>query len=355
MINQQESKIFENSHIIELNEKNEERKNNYQRSDNIPDNFNNQKTNQKSKKNKSTYLKVLNDDENSDSYSIENRKLKLPFINKRKHEASNKFPNKNKKLKITDTDNVNLDKIINISEFISNMNSKNQLNISNSDMILIILEICLNSSQFEINEDNSSRIFWEEIGKKEILFPITKIFKTETLRKYWRNLRNIKKPEKIINVVKEYKDKINNENIKLLSSINIICDYILFPKKGIDYYINKYCPKSAIKDIKEIDIKDLTVDEQIDELIKGFEEAFPLKSKNEILEKLYQNSFNIKNTYLVLKDEVNFGYLSFNKKDDELVLNKNICNEEYKKFALKKGHINIIRRKKFLEGNMEDD
>ena len=145
MINQQESKIFENTHIIELNEKNEERENNDQSSDNNPDNFNNQKTNQKSKKNKSTNLKVLNEDENSDSYSIEDRKLKLLFINKRKHEASNKFPNKNKKLKIIDTDTVNLDKIINISEFISNMNSKNQLTISNSDMILIILEICLNS------------------------------------------------------------------------------------------------------------------------------------------------------------------------------------------------------------------
>ena len=353
MINQQESKIFENTHIIELNEKNEEIENNYQSSDNNFDNFNNQKTNQKSKKNKRTNLKALNEDENSDSYSIEDRKLKLPFINKRKHQASNKLPNKNKKLKMADI--VNLDKIIDISEFISNMNSKDQLTISNSDMILIILEICLNSSQFGINEDNCSRMFWEEIGKKEILFPITKIFKTETLRKYWRNLRKIKKPEKIINAVKEYKDKINNENIKLLSSINIICDYILFPKKGIDYYINKYCPKSAINNIKEVDIKDMTVDEQIDELIKGFEEAFPLKSKNEILEKLYQNSFNIKNTYLVLKDEFNFGYLSFNKKDDELVLNKNICNEEYKKFAFNKGHINIVRRKKFLEGNMEDE
>ena len=70
---------------------------------------------------------------------------------------------------------------------------------------------------------------------------------------------------------------------------------------------------------------------------------------------VYQNSFNIKNTYLVLKDEVNFGYLSFSKKDDELVLNRNLDNEEYKRFALRKGHINIVRRKNFLEGNIEED
>ena len=222
-------------------------------------------------------------------------------------------------------------------------------------MILIILEICLNSSQFNINEDNSSRAFWEEIGKIELLFPITNIFKPETLRKYWRTIRKVNKPKKIINAVKEYKDKLNNENIKLLSSINIVCDYITFPKKGIDHFINKYCGKSFNRNKKIIDIKEMTIDEQLDELINGFGVAFPKKTKNEIIDKLYQNSFDVKNTYLVLKDESNFGYLSFKKEDDELVLDKNIDDEKYKEFALRKGHVNIIKRRKFLEGNKEND
>jgi hypothetical protein len=234
------------------------------------------------------------------------------------------------------------------------MNSDNQAIISNTDMILIMFEICLNSSQFGINGDNSSRAFWEEVGEKEQLYPITKIFKPETLRKYWRIIRNANKPKKILNAIKEYKDKLNNENIKLLSSINIICDYILSPKKGIDYYINKYCAKSLNKNKKIIDIKDMTTNEQIDELIHEFEEAFPLKTKDEIIEKLYQNSFDVKNTYLVLKDQDNFGYLSFDQKDDDLVLDNNLDDDKYREFALRKGYINIMKRKQFLEG-YEDD
>ena len=110
-------------------------------------------------------------------------------------------------------------------------------------MILFMLELCINSSQFNLTGDNSSRKFWEEVGKIKDISPITKIFKPETLRKYWRLLRNIKKPKKIINIITENQNLINNENIKLLSCINIIYDYIFFPKKGIKYYINKYCGK----------------------------------------------------------------------------------------------------------------
>ena len=72
-------------------------------------------------------------------------------------------------------------------------------------MILFILELCLNSSQFNLKGDNSSRKFWEEVGKLKELSPITNIFKPETLRKYWRLLRNIKKPKKIINLITFHK------------------------------------------------------------------------------------------------------------------------------------------------------
>ena len=293
---------------------------------------------------------LFSEEDNSENFILsEEQKQNKSSFNKRKRKLPNKTNDTNNE------NNNNLETIINIPEFISNLKAGKIQNILNSDMILIIFEICLNSSQFNINGDNSSRAFWEEIGKIELLFPITNIFKPETLRKYWRTIRKVNKPKKIINAVKEYKDKLNNENIKLLSSINIICDYITFPKKGIDYFINKYCGKSFNKNKKNIDIKEMTIDEQLDELINGFEIAFPKKTKNEIIDKLYQNNFDVKNTYLVLKDESNFGYLSFNKEDDELVLDKNIDDEKYREFALRKGHINIIKRRKFLEGNNEND
>ena len=52
----------------------------------------------------------------------------------------------------------------------------NNLNIPNSELILIMLEVCLNSTQYGIDKDNSSRAFWEEIGKLELLKPITTKF-----------------------------------------------------------------------------------------------------------------------------------------------------------------------------------
>ena len=248
--------------------------------------------------------------------------------------------------------NNNIGCILNIPEFISTLNNKENKLISNTDMILFILELCLNSSQFNLKGDNSSRKFWEKVGKLKELSPITNIFKPETLRKYWRLLRNIKKPKKIINILNEYKNLINNENIKLLASINIIYDFIFFPKKGIEFYINKYCGKILDKAKKSRKVKDMSIDEQIDEIISEFEKAFPLMKKGEIVEKLYQNNFDVRNTYLVMKDEKNFGYLSFSKNEDEIILTKNLNNSEYRNLALKKGHINIIKRKKFLEGKI---
>ena len=217
-------------------------------------------------------------------------------------------------------------------------------------MILFILELCINSSQFNLKGDNSSRKFWEEVGKIELLSPILKIFKPETLRKYWRLLRNIKKPKKIMDIMKENNNILDNENIKLLCCINIVYDYILFPKKGLDFFVNKYCGRFLNKAKKAKNVKDMTSEEQIDEIINEFEKAFPLKKKEEIIEKLYQNSFDVKNTYLVLKDENHFGYLSFKEEDDQMIMNKKLTNAQYRELALKKGHNNIIRRKKFLEG-----
>ena len=240
--------------------------------------------------------------------------------------------------------------ILNIPEYITKIKTENPQSLLNSDMILFILELCINSSQFNLKGDNSSRKFWEEVGKIELLSPILKIFKPETLRKYWRLLRNIKKPKKIMDIMKENNNILNNENIKLLCCINIVYDYILFPKKGLDFFVNKYCGRFLNKAKKAKNVKDMTSEEQIDEIINEFEKAFPLKKKEEIIEKLYQNSFDVRNTYLVLKDENHFGYLSFKEEDDQMIMNKKLTNAQYRELALKKGHNNIIRRKKFLEG-----
>ena len=86
----------------------------------------------------------------------------------------------------------------NNTQIIQTPKNVNNLNIPISELILIMLEVCLNSSQYGIDKDNSSKAFWAEIGKLDLLKPITTKFKPETLRKYWRTIREAKKFRKII-------------------------------------------------------------------------------------------------------------------------------------------------------------
>lgn len=162
------------------------------------------------------------EDESSDAYSITQEK-KLNEMSQRKRGRSSK----------KEKEQENLGDIINIIDCIQ----KNRYKIVNTDMIKIILEITLNSQKIGITKDNSSRSFWDEVSKLPQFEDIFRLFKGETLRKYWRELRQTKKYKKIIHSLNQYSNLLNAENIKLLSAIKIVCDYVTYPKKSIEYYI----------------------------------------------------------------------------------------------------------------------
>jgi hypothetical protein len=261
--------------------------------------------------------------------------------NKEKEKEEKKEDKKNK--------NNNFGTIINISETLKKYN--NNENIPNSEIILIILEICLNSSQFGIEKDNSSRAFWEEIGKKEELKQITNKFKPETLRKYWRTIRETKKFRKIITEIKKYKNDLNNQNMKLYASIHTICEYVSNPGRKMEFYINKHITKTANKTNKN-NANNMTSNEQIEEIVNIFKKYFVNKDEKEILDKLFKNNFDIENTFLVLKDEENLENLGFNEKEDEIIKknyeDKDDKNEEYQNLLYTKGLEYILKRKEFL-------
>ncbi len=249
--------------------------------------------------------------------------------------------------------------IINIADTLSKYsnnntdnNNVNKTEFLNSDLILIILEICLNSAQYGIDKDNSSRSFWDDVGKLPQLKPITDKFKTETLRKYWRTIREARKFKKIITETNRYKDQLNNNNLKLLSSIRVICEFVSSPsKRSIDYFLNKHIVKPANK-AKKINVNDMPPSEQIADVINTFIACFPRKKENEIIDALLQTSFDIENAFLVLKDKENLGFLNFSEKDDEIVKkhyeDKDDKNEEYQELVNVKGLEEVIRRKEFL-------
>ena len=162
-------------------------------------------------------------------------------------------------------------------------NNPNNINIPNSELILIIMEICLNGVQYGLEKDNSSRLFWEEVGKIDKLKPITSKFKTETLRKYWRTIREAKKFRKIISETRKYANELNNNNLKLLSSIKIICEYVSsHSKRKIEYYLNKHIVKPSNKS-KKINVNDMSPSEQISDVINTFMTCFPKKKKKKLL------------------------------------------------------------------------
>jgi hypothetical protein len=61
---------------------------------------------------------------------------------------------------------------------------------------------------------SNTREFWKKVYEKAELESIFKKFQPETLRKYWRSIREANNPEKIIELVKSYMDDFNGANVK---------------------------------------------------------------------------------------------------------------------------------------------
>ena len=296
-------------------------------------------------KNTNKKKKISNENKNKENNNNEEEK-KDENNNNHKNEDNEKEKEENVDKK---NNNNNFGTIINISETLSKYS--NNENIPNSELILIILEICLKSSQFGIEKDNSSRAFWEEIGKKPEFKPIIDKFKPETLRKYWRTIRETKKFRKIITETKKYSKELNNQNMKLFSSIHAVCEYVSNPGRKMDYYLNKHMTKPANKN-KKINVNDMSPNQQIEDIVNTFRKYFPKEPEKKIIEVLFKNNFDIENTFLVLKDEENFEYLCFDEKEDEILKknneDKDDKNEEYQEIINRKGLEDVLRRKEFL-------
>ena len=96
----------------------------------------------------------------------------------------------------------------------------------------------------------------------------------------------------------------------------------------------------------------MSASEQVSDVINTFISCFPKKKEKEIIEVLFQTSFDIENAFLVLKDKENLGFFCFSEKDDEIVKrnyeDNDDKNEEYQELVNVKGLEDVIRRKEFL-------
>ena len=268
------------------------------------------------------------------------------------------------------------DKLVDIEQ----LNKKDSIN--NSEMLLVIIQICLNPAKYKLSNSTTTKSFWDAVMKKEEFKKLLKIFKSETLRKYWRILREINDMDQLIKIIKDNKEVINNPCFKLLPVINILLTYIK-EKKYNEYSLEDYFKSINESNVKKIQnnkkqlnknnnnlignkkqreqtpkkenekkpkIQELIKDEQDSyffEIILTLHNFFPKKKFDDVKNALYKTSGNIQNAYLYLTNEDKYENLAFVGTDDYII--KNLRDKPYYKQLIEsKGEESVKEREKFL-------
>ena len=250
----------------------------------------------------------------------------------------------------------------------------NNEKIYNSDIILSILEICTYNKRYNYECSNNTKSFWERVVKEEVLKKIFKNFKPETLRKYWKIIREAGDVNRYIEVVKNSTKFINSPKLKLLQIINCISSFIKSGEEDFFKYLKTFDPKQKydknssensnineqetrteeifhkisddqetnIKVTEDIEPKMILLDNIINEFIK-----ITKYDRGEIISALYGTN-NIENAYLYLTNKEKYKSLYFNQEEDSIIINNNE-EEKMKKLIEEKGEKLVKERKKFLK------
>jgi hypothetical protein len=86
--------------------------------------------------------------------------------------------------------------------------------ITNSDLILCILELCINSVYYGFKYSTKSKVFWENLIKKCEFKNIFVNFKPDTLKKYWITLSETKEFNKAVDLINKNKELIDKKELK---------------------------------------------------------------------------------------------------------------------------------------------
>ena len=278
-----------------------------------------------------------------------------------------------------------------------------QSEIKNSDIILAILEICTFNKKYNYDCSNNTKAFWDRVVQEEILKKIFKNFKSETLRKYWKIIRNAGNTEKFVEAVRKNEKFINNPVFKLLPLINAIAYYIQTEETNFEEFFSvfnsknkkNFSPKVEKEESKEkntdnnllgnkrqepdknnieeeilnnnggnnnnkkmelkqpILIKNDYEEKEIEKRMMDFDDVvnrmmkISKLSREEVLIALYGTSYNIKNAFLYLKNNEKYDKYFFLGTDD-LVIEKMRDKKYYKDLVDDKGIELVKEREKFL-------
>lgn len=148
--------------------------------------------------------------------SKEVNQTKQPKPAKTPKENKPSKPAKNSQVLPTNlTPPVQIDSIFDLQPYMtSTSSSKSSKSLPNTDMILAIMELCYNSPKYNISIPSNTREFWKKVYENPQLEAIFNKFQPETLRKYWRSIREANNPEKIIEIIKAHMEDFNGANVK---------------------------------------------------------------------------------------------------------------------------------------------
>ena len=277
-----------------------------------------------------------------------------------------------------------------------------QSEIKNSDIILAILEICTFNKKYNYDCSNNTKAFWDRVVQEEILKKIFKNFKSETLRKYWKIIRNAGNTEKFVEAVRKNEKFINNPVFKLLPLINAIAYYIQTEETNFEEFFSvfnsknkkNFSPKVEKEESKEkntdnnllgnkrqepdknnieeeilnnggentnkkmelkqpILIKNDDEEKEIEKRMMDFDDVvnrmmkISKLSREEVLIALYGTSYNIKNAFLYLKNNKKYENYFFQETDD-LIIKQMKHKKYYIDLVDDKGIELVEERKKFL-------
>ena len=259
-----------------------------------------------------------------------------------------------------------MDMIINLP------NLANQPDISNSDIILAIFEICTYNKRYNYECSNNTKAFWDRVVQEGILKNIFKNFKSETLKKYWKIMRQSGDNEKFIEIVRQNEKLINNPLYKLLPIINGISTYMTSPNDDNqsfeEYFLSVNTPKekkvvpkeenhNTQKDKKAKDKKEeqeesekenmepelLEIELILDKLMK-----LTKCTREEAYKALCGCTGNLKNAYLYLMNNEKYDKYFFTRTDDYII--KYLKTKHYYTNLVNlKGQDYVDQREKFLK------
>ena len=258
------------------------------------------------------------------------------------------------------------------------MKLSTQHEIKNSEIILAIIEICTFNKKYNYDCSNNTKAFWDRVVEEGILKKIFKSFKGETLRKYWKIIRNAGNNEKFVEAVRKNEKFINNPVFKLLPLVNAIAYYIQTDETNFEDFFTEFNSKSKKSTVPKVDkeekkekypinllgnkrqepdsnnnnnIETNNENDKDNNNIKenplALKEPAFAKSDQESDKDEYGTSFNVKNAYLYLMDNEKYEKYFFLGTDDYVI--KNLKDKGY--FVdLKniKGEELLKEREKFL-------